>query len=800
MTRNEADTRADLIDPLLRAKGWHSDLVRRELRPARVEIIRSRGRRVQPQGRVDYLLQVRLNAITAPVPVAIIEAKAEHLPPSHGLEQAIGYAQQHNVSLVYSTNGHLFVAHDLSTRVTDAPQPLADFPAPTTLLRRYEATKGFALNDPVARALLVGYGPQGGSLRYYQDAAIRAVLEQLIQQQQRNQPQRALLALATGTGKTFIAVQLLHRLAEAGLLRRALFLCDRDELRQQAHLAFQNAFGSNAAIAEAGNPQRNARIVIATYQTLGVADEDGDASFLTQHYETDYFSHIVIDECHRSAWGKWSQVLRRNPNAAQIGLTATPRQINLPDAEDTAEAERDAAITADNVRYFGEPVYTYDLTQGIEDGYLAACYVVQRTVSLDKAGINMQQVLERKPTSAITGAPVSQADLQALYTSGEFERLLQLPDRVEAMCYDLFQLLREAEDDPHQKAIIFCVSDQHADAVAAEMNNRYYDWCLTRNRTPCEVYAFKCTAAAGSDLISDLRGAASSHFIATTVDLLATGVDVPRLGNVVFFRYLRSPILFYQMVGRGTRIDEPNGKLMFTVYDYTNATRLFGEEFLTRNPVQAATDLPPDDDPAPPDDAGGRRRELVRVTGFDDVQVTSDGQFILTSVDGREQLIALEEYTARLQERLLAHAPDLAALRETWVDPPRRRALLGNLPNSGEPVGVLQQLRRLYEYDWYDVLAQVGYAYDPVSRTARVMRFEQRQQAWLRQIGRTHPLAPQLVRALLGQFAQAGIVAFEQRELFQIPTVQQAGGMATLQALGVPAEVLRDIKVRLLEL
>ena len=320
--------------------------------------------------------------------VGLIEAKAEHLPPTHGLEQAKLYASSKrlNVPFVFSSNGHLFVEYDCFTGLTSAPRPLIEFPTPDELRARYEQGMGFNLTDPAARPLLVRYSGGEATRRYYQDAAIRAVLEEIARGASTGKPIRALLSLATGAGKTFIAVHLLKRIADAGQLRRALFVCDRDELRSQGLGAFQNVFGAEAAEvykgADGTNHARNARIHIATYQTLDVESDDATANFLTTYYPENYFSHIIIDECHRSAWGKWSQVLTRNPDAVQIGLTATPRHVEF--TERSREALADAEITADNLRYFGEPVYEYDMSQGIEDGYLAACEILRRDIFLDQ--------------------------------------------------------------------------------------------------------------------------------------------------------------------------------------------------------------------------------------------------------------------------------------------------------------------------------------------------------------------------------------------------------------------------------
>jgi len=424
MPLNEADTRAKLIDPAIHKCGWTEDLIRREETAGTVEIINGKARR-RSRGKIDYVLRVKVNVDTQPVALALIEAKKENLPPGHGLDQAKGYAEcrRHNVQFIFTSNGHLFVEFDCFTGYTSTPKPIAAFPSPAELRARYERGMGFTLESPAARPLLQRYAGGEGARRYYQDAAIRAVMEKIARCESTRQPKRALLSLATGAGKTFIAVNLLKRISDAGQLTRALFVCDRDELRTQALKAFQNVFGADAAEVyrkpDGTNNAKNARIHIATYQTLGIENENGDANFLTTHYPGDFFTHIVIDECHRSAWGKWSQVLTRNRNAVQIGLTATPRQLveslkrqteesetdsleSLPLAAEmgaiikpirpidprapygvTREVWADAEITANNLAYFGEPTYEYDIAQAIEDGYLAACEIQKGRVNLD---------------------------------------------------------------------------------------------------------------------------------------------------------------------------------------------------------------------------------------------------------------------------------------------------------------------------------------------------------------------------------------------------------------------------------
>jgi type I restriction enzyme R subunit len=710
--------------------------------------------------------------------VALIEAKAEYLPPAHGLEQAKGYARRLNVPFIFTSNGHQFVEHDTFTGRTSAPRPMADFPAPDELRARYEQGKGFSLESPAARPLLTPYSGGEATRRYYQDAAIRAILEKLARGEK-----RALLSLATGAGKTFIAVNLLKRIADAGQLRKALFVCDRDELRLQASGAFQNVFGANAAVVSGHEPQKNARILIATYQTLDVDAEDGQATFLTTHYPPGYFSHIIIDECHRSAWGQWSKVLTLNPDAIQIGLTATPRRIKT--SEPTDEARADAQIIADNITYFGEPVYEYDLAEGIEDGYLAAYEIVKGRVNVDDTGLTIDDVLAHHPVNAITGRPVTRDELAELYLKTSFEDRILLPDRVQAMSQDLFNYLLET-GGPEQKTIIFCARDQHADAVAIALNNLYQAWCAAQGVAPVEPYAFKCTAAsAGGESLPDFRGSANHHIIAATVDLLTTGVDVPAVENVVFFKYVKSPISFYQMVGRGTRLNVPTGKLMFRVYDYTDATRLFGEEFTTRRSQVA-------------EEPGayivdGAKQPVIQVEGLD-VYVTPAGRYIVTTVDGKATPVTVEEYKQRLAARLIEQAPTLDSFRERWIAPDERRRLLQSLPGGSQSARVVREIEGLGDYDLYDVLADLAYGLQPHTRLERAGAFTYKQQEWLNAMPKP---AAATVRALASQFARGGTEDLENPRIFQTPEVVQAGGLNALKAIGTPRDVLQETKARM---
>lgn len=277
---------------------------------------------------------------------------------------------------------------------------------------------------------------------------------------------------------------------------------------------------------------------------------------------------------------------------------------------------------------------------------------------------------------------------------------------------------------PHQKTIIFCARDRHADDVAVAMNNLYAQWCATKGIQRKDPFAFKCTAASsGNDHLPDLRGSASSHFIATTVDLLTTGVDVPCIRNIAFFRYMKSPISFYQMIGRGTRIDEPTGKLMFTVYDYTGATRLFGQDFYSQPPDRAGENPPPYPDPGPNTPPPP---PPVMVDGFE-VHVGNLGRYVVAPVNGQAMPVALDDYKAGLSAKLTTECPTLEAFRARWVNPPEREEIITAIVNAGYSPSVLRLLEDMNDYDLYDVLADLGYGLVPRTREDRALAFRYKQ-------------------------------------------------------------------------
>ena len=771
MRLNESDTRAKLIDPALHDRGWLEDWIRREQTPG--PLVRTGSGYEHGQGRTDYLLDIPIEDEL--IPIAVVEAKAEGAAPNAGMEQAKRDARLHHVPFAFATNGHLFHEADLRTGAIRGPLPMSDFPKWEELRDRWHRPGGkIAALDPRSDAAKPLWTPPREGARYYQRAARRAALEAIARGQN-----RILLPLATGAGKTWVAVSILRAVAMAGQLRRALFLCDRDELRNQALGALAAYFTSEAAKATTRDPATNARVIVATYQTLGIDGEDGDASFLTRHYPDHYFSHIIIDECHRSAWGKWRQVLERNPDAIQIGLTATPRDVDTGKAEDVETAD-DEAISANNYRYLGEPAYEYSIAQAMEDGYLAAMELEQSDVwtagTLDRLEGVVTERLRRAGVSikdARTGMPRQIGEMRKQYGPDLLEQDLRLPDRVSAMTEDLFSHLI-ASGGPHQKTLIFCASIDHANAVVEAINNLYVDWADENDKQPVEPYAFACTAEAGRELIAELRGSRCRAFIAATVDLITTGVDVPCLQNIVYFRYIQSPILFHQMLGRGTRIDEATGKRHFTVYDYTNATRLLDAPLKQRQTKQAERRTPRPSEPT----------DSFRVEGVE-VRIEGGERRLAFSGDGKWEFLTLEEYGKRIAAALRADIVDLGEFRNRWLQPDQRGSLMRQLGERGVSMGAYRSVADRLDADGYDVLAALGWGETIRSRIDRAERID----GWIDEQGSSATI----LGALVNQFGVAGTDALESPHLGKVPSIIAAGGLASLQSV-----TILDLKRRLL--
>lgn len=788
---NEADTRAKRIDPVLHARGWHEHMISREQLPGKVYL--RGGKPVRIRQSADYVLKVDHRNGGAPIPIAFVEAKDESTNPLRGVEQVKRYAElskRYHVRFVYSTNGHRYIEHDRDLKHTSELRPISEFPTPEDLLMKLETGLRVEFGKGLAAPFKTRYPGGSNRVRYYQDAAVRAVFEKLAMGEK-----RVLLSMATGTGKTLVAVNILARINAAGRPLRALFVCDREALRDQARAALKDVFGDNVAEASSSNPRKNARVVVATYQLLNVDgtvdnDDDATAAYIKRHYPQNYFRQIIIDECHRSAWNKWSQVLTLNPNAVHIGLTATPRVFE--DSDDAEVSQQDRQITADNIAYFGEPVYEYGMGAGMDDGYLAMMQVVtydihigNQDASEQETGVTKFDLALAEVVDAISGETATRDEMRDVYGPASLDDKLVMPDRCRAMCEALFNNLA-SEGEPEQKSIIFCVNVDHAQAVANTLNNLYADWCLENGKRPTPKFAFPCTGQIGSEHLRDFKGNNSNFFIAATVDLLTTGVDIPSVRNIVFFRYIKSPILFRQMVGRGTRIDDPTGKLAFTVHDFTNATRLLGEDLTQR--AKDATRNIKQSSPLP--------EKTFEARGIE-VQVHAEGNRIaVTGDDGRLEWVDQTEYANHIADTARAEVPDVEVLRETWLVPERRAGFVDRLPGGQNYAMAIRDLSGMEDVDLYDWLANVAYGEDALTREERARRFASTNADWL---ARLPEGTRRTMLAICSQFRLGGTENLELDTMFMAKEVTDAGGLNALNSYphGGAEAAMRELKLRL---
>ncbi|MEP0805676.1 MAG: DEAD/DEAH box helicase family protein [Chloroflexota bacterium] len=633
MPLNEADTRAQLIDPQLNRAGWTRSQVTREhyyrpdwqYTPGRVVLRGGRAQREKPRI-MDYLLRY-----TDAFPIAVVEAKAESLPASAGLEQAIQYARENNLMFAYAANGHEIIEWDGFSNTT---REIAEFPGPEELWQRWELNTGITDPNQVAQRigelrqvydaalaaarrrnpLLHPYAPpeltRGSVPRYFQEAAIRETIVRVMRGQK-----RILLTMATGTGKTFTAMQIVWKLIKSGWLSaqkgrpgRVLFLADRVVLRDQAYNTFSPFVSGH------GDPRfnldgrqrlsANHDLYFGIYQTLWGTDEKGVRLF--EKFPPDFFDVVIIDEAHRSGFGTWKEILDHFAGAIHLGMTATPKQDENVDTYAYFCAE-EPAIPLDpqdpSKGTIRRAAYSYSLGQGIEDGFLATYKVHRVKTNLDKDGLHIQQVIEQ---GAEVIAP-QEAVLQDDYFTPQFERAVRLPDRTAMLVRHLAGLLRQF--GLMHKTMVFCVDMEHAREVARLLNNEFADLGLG------EDYAVPIVSEEGEQGRRWLANFQDSDrklpVVATTAELLSTGVDVPACRNIVFMKTLSSPILFKQIIGRGSRIDPATNKLWFRIIDYTNATRLLDPQW-DRPPA------PPAETP-PPEQQTATLEGTVRLEGTGDV-------------------------------------------------------------------------------------------------------------------------------------------------------------------------------------
>jgi type I restriction enzyme, R subunit len=713
---NEAETRAEHIDPALKAAGWgvvEGSRISREyhITQGRLE---GHGRRARAEV-ADYVLVYRNHKL------AVVEAKAWDEQLTEGVAQAKSYALKMAIRYTYATNGRGIYSIDM---LEGTEGEVAQFPSPEELWERTFVEQ----NEWRDRFAAVPFHDKGGTLgdRYFRDIAIERALEAIA-----TDKQRILLTLATGTGKTMIAFQIAWKLFHSrwNLSRkptrrpRILFLADRNILADQAYNAF-SAFPEDALvriepadIRKKGRVPKNGSLFFTIFQTfMSGPPKDGKPSPYFGEYPPDFFDFIVIDECHRGGANdesNWRGILDYFAPAVQLGLTATPK--------------RDENV--DTYAYFGEPVYIYSLKEGINDGFLTPFKVKQISTTLDEYVYTPDDKL-------IEG----EVESGKLYTEPDFNKVIEIRER-EAHRVKLFM----DQINQNEKTLVFCATQDHALAVRDLINQ------MKTSKDP--NYCQRVTAndgALGEQYLRDFQDNEKIvPTILTTSQKLSTGVDARNIRNIVLMRPINSMIEFKQIIGRGTRLYE--GKDYFTIYDFVKAHHHFNDPEWDGEPMgpepkePRGPRFPTPEPPAPPDGPGPEpapRRQKIKVKLADGKARTIQHMMCTTFWHPDGTPMSAQQFMEMLFGKLPEFFKEEAELRALWSAPDTRKKLLEGLAEKGfgkEQLAEMQTIIDAEKSDLFDVLAHVAYALPPLTREERAAkakviistRFNTKQQVFL---------------------------------------------------------------------
>ena len=790
---SESDIGDKFIRPALVQVGWDSMeqiFAQYPLRAGRVVVRGNKAYRDESTVlRADYALFYKPN-----IPLAIVEAKKSRLSMSAGMQQAIAYAQLLDVPFSFSSNGDGFVFRDatLATGVLEQNLTLEEFPSPQELWRRYCAWNGWSAEE--SRIAGFDYAPHK-TPRYYQLNAVNRAVEAIAAGQN-----RVLLVMATGTGKTYTAFQIIWRLWKSGAKKRILFLADRNILIDQTMVNdFRPFKGAMAKLSPNGkgveriNAQGQTEveqiplavnkttkkvdtafeIYLSLYQAVTGTEEERN---IYKQFSPDFFDLIVVDECHRGSAAEdsaWRDILTYFGSATQIGLTATPKETK----------------DVSNTDYFGEPVYTYSLKQGIEDGYLAPYKVIR--VDLDKDTFGW------RPTAGMTDKH-GHAIEDRIYTGADMNRKLVLEQRDVAVAAKITEYLKAT--DRYAKTIVFCEGIDHAARMRQALSNANADLCATQPKYVVQITGDNTEGKLELDNFIDPEK--TYPVIATTSKLMSTGVDAQTCKLIVLDQGIKSMTLFKQIIGRGTRLREDLGKTWFTILDFKRATELFADKDFDGEPVQIyepgiGEPVAPPEPVVPggiPGDSGqpgGAPEPLGPFAGGSE----ADGpkKYILgnnvtvmiarervqyLNAEGKLITESLRDYT---RINLLKKYDSLDQFLQAWQQADRKAALLQELEGQGVLLEALADEvanMGMVDLDPFDLLLHVAYDQPPLTRRERARSVQKRNV--FTQYG---PVARKVLDALLDKYADEGIATIESNEVFKLQPFTD---------LGSPVELVRS--------
>lgn len=777
---SERDICTKFITPAILDAGWGQSFFREEVKltDGRVVVRGAIATRIKdPEAtggpkRADYILYAFAN-----VPLAVLEAKRNVFPLGHGMQQALLYAELLDAPFAISSNGDGFLLHDRTgiTSPVERELSLDQFPTQDELLTIYKQWKGIV--TPAQQALIAQpYYSDGTDRepRYYQKVAINRAMVEIAKGND-----RMLLVMATGTGKTYTAFQIIWRLWKAKQKKRILFLADRNILVDQTIQQDFAPFGEVMHKITNREVKKNYEIYLALYQAVTGTEE---AKQIFRQFPPDFFDLVVIDECHRGSAAEdsaWRSILDYFSAATHIGLTATPKEKK---PQENAEGKREVHDPEFNYKYFGEPIYTYSLKQGIADGFLAPYKVIRVVTDVDALGFTPEKGQTDKSGQVVE---------QRQYNTADFDRNLVLTKRTEFVAKRVWEYLKAT--DPMAKTIVFCDDQPHAERMRQELVKLIPEAAANRR------YVVRITS-------DDTEGKAQlSYFIdndepfpviATTSKLLSTGVDAKTCKLIVLDQTINSMTEFKQIVGRGTRIREDYKKLYFTIMDFKGATRLFldpefdGAPVTIYEPTGDESIVPPDD--LPGDDADEPDTDSEHDDDGEDNTGEGGGiseprvKYVLDNVRvaaGIERTQFLDENGKLITEELRVHLKDeikrcllrqFASLHDflkRWTEAERKQAVLDELSEVGIDLQVLENaVPKADEFDIFDLVAHIAWDAKPLTRRERANNVKKRN--YFAKYGEQ---ARAVLEALLEKYAEHGIADIEDAAILELPPFDEFG-------------------------
>lgn len=751
---SERDICTKFITPALTGSGW--DIATQifeeyTITKGRIVVSGQKCERAESK-RADYVLFYKPN-----LPLAVIEAKDNHHTPSDGIQQALGYAKMLDVPFVFSSNGDGFCFHNRLSG-TECNLALEEFPAPETLWQW--KTQADHLDDSSNPLVTQDYYSDGSKKtpRYYQLLAVNKTVEAIAKGQN-----RILLVMATGTGKTFTAFQIIWRLWKSKAKKRILFLADRNILIDQTMTNDFKPFGPAMTKIKKRQVDKSYEIYLSLYQAVSGNEEEKN---IYKQFSPGFFDLIIVDECHRGSAAEnsaWREILEYFSAATQIGMTATPKETK----------------DVSNIDYFGEPIYTYSLRQGIDDGFLAPYKVVRIDMDKDLTGWRPSEGKCDK-----YGQPIA----DRIYNQRDFDKTLVLEERTNLVAQKITEFLKHT--DRYDKTIVFCEDIDHAARMRQALINQNAD--LVRQNDKYVMQITGDNEEGKKELDNFIFPESRYPVIATTSKLMTTGVDAQTCKLIVLDQRILSMTEFKQIIGRGTRINEAYNKYYFTILDFKKATELFADPDFDGDPVQIYVPGP-NDPPVPPEgDApegdppptgsdidgpgalpGGETSDPTKVRKYyvADVEVKVVAERVqYFDINGKLITESLKEYTRKALAREFRSLDDFL---QKWQNAERKQAIIKELSEHGIFFDALNDEIAAdtgKEFDPFDLICHIAWDQPPLTRRERAAKVAR--QDYFAKYG---DRARKVLETLLDKYADIGVDGLEETQMLTISPFPQIG-------------------------